>query len=303
MNISHPNKPITETGAGRTLYNRQDYSGFWRRCVANILDGIILAMSYNAVTTILHVVASLLGTDYPGFSEWMLCAIIFWAYMIWFKGFRGSTPGYYIMGIKLISVDGGNVTIKQIVIRTMSSFLSAIPLGLGYFWIVFDTNRQAWHDKIAGTYVIKSNAIPTETIQLSRPGSSKLLVPMIVASILILFAGLIGGIMYLVLDSDAYRVSKQYIRENHMIQQEVGSTMKFGIIPSGNISTRGTSGEANLDIQVSGDKGKIVVIVELGKKDSKWQIIKAGYIDKEGNFIDITKPNLDRPVPTNGTYI
>ena len=297
MNESYLDKSEALTGTERVIYNRQDYCGFWRRFAANFLDGLVLGMAYNVVNKILHAIASLSGTAYPGFSEWMLCTIIFWAYMIWLKGYRGATPGYYALGIRIISIDGTQVNVKQIIIRIISSFLSAISFGLGYIWITVDADRQAWHDKIAGTYVIRSWAMPVRTIKLPRPGliRVKLLTSLIVVSIL-LFLGLIGSVMYLLKSSDAYRLSKQYISENPWAQQEVGNTIKFGIIQSSEI-INGASGEANLTIHVSGDKGEITVTTKLEKKDGRWQIIEAGYIDKTENYIDIMGPHARGKTP------
>ncbi|MEK6734314.1 MAG: RDD family protein [Pseudomonadota bacterium] len=39
--------------------------------------------------------------------------------------------------------------------RVFSCILSALPFFLGYLWIVFDPKKQGWHDKLAGTLVIK----------------------------------------------------------------------------------------------------------------------------------------------------
>ncbi len=291
MNESYLDKSEAVTETERVTYRRQDYCGFWRRFAANSLDGIILGIIFRAINEILRAIASLSGTAYPGFSEWMLCTIIFWTYTIWFKGYRGATPGYYILGIKLISINGTHVSVKQILIRIISSFFSAIPFGLGYIWITIDADRQAWHDKIAGTYVIRSGAIPVRVINLPRTGliRVKLLTSLIVVSLLLLL-GLIGGVMYLLKDSDAFRLSKQYISENPWVQQEVGNTIKFGIQIS-EVIIKGASGEANLTINVSGDKGEITVTTMLEKKDGNWQVIKAGYIDKAGNYIDIMEPH------------
>ena len=283
-------KSESVTDAEHVKYNRQDYSGFWRRFAANFLDGTILGIAYKLVNTVLLAIASLTGTAYLGFSNWMLCTIIFWTYMIWFKGFKGATPGYNVFGIRIISINGKQVSIKQITIRVIASFFSAIPLGLGYIWIAVDANRQAWHDKIAGTYVIKADAISVQTIRPLHPGQvrMKLLTSLIVICLL-LFLGLIVGIAYMLKESDAYKLSKQYISENLWVQQEVGNTIEFGIIQSRKVFN-GASGKANLTIHVSGEKGEITVTTMLEKKDGEWQIIKAGYFDKENNFIDITTP-------------
>ena len=167
-------KSESVTDAEHVKYNRHDYCGFWRRFAANFLDGTILGAAYKLVNTVLLAIASLSGTDYPGFSDWMLSIIIFWTYMIWFKGFKGATPGYNVFGIGIISINGTQVSIKQIIVRTIFSFFSVIPLGLGYVWIAIDANRQAWHDKIAGTYVIKANSISVQTIRPLHPGQVRM---------------------------------------------------------------------------------------------------------------------------------
>ena len=106
---------------------------------------------------------------------------------------------------------------------------------------------------------------------------------------LLFFLGLIVGIAYMLKESDAYKLSKQYISENLWVQQEVGNTIEFGIIQRRKVFN-GTSGKANLTIHVSGDKGEITVTTMLEKKKGGWQIIKAGYFDKKDNYIDITEP-------------
>ncbi|GAX61915.1 hypothetical protein SCALIN_C28_0117 [Candidatus Scalindua japonica] len=281
-------EPITD--AEHVKYNRQDYCGFWRRFAANFLDGAILGMAYKSVDVVLLALASLTGTSYLGFSDWMLSTIIFWAYMLWFKSYRGATPGYNVFGIRIISIKGSQVSIKQIVVRTVSSFLSAIPLGLGYLWIAIDPDRQAWHDKIAGTYVIKAESRPVQTNQQPSPGPVriKLLTSLIIVCLLMLLS-LIAGVVYLLKDSDAYKLSKQYIGANMWVQQEVGNTIEFGIIESSKVFN-GASGKANLIIRVSGEKGEVTVTTRLEKRDGEWQIIKAGYFDSDNNYIDITMP-------------
>ena len=210
--------------------------------------------------------------------------------MIWFKGFKGATPGYNVFGIRIISIHGTQVSIKQIIVRVISSFFSAIPLGLGYIWIAVDANRQAWHDKIAGTYVIKADAKSVQTVLHPHPSPVRIkMLTSLIVICLLLFLSLIAGIAYLLKESDAYKLSKQYISANLWVQQEVGNTIEFGIIQSSKVFN-GASGKANLTIHVSGEKGEITVTTMLEKKDGEWQIIKAGYFDREDNFIDITVP-------------
>ncbi len=40
--------------------------------------------------------------------------------------------------------------------RYLGYFASTIPLCLGFLWIAFDKRKQGWHDKLAGTVVIRA---------------------------------------------------------------------------------------------------------------------------------------------------
>jgi uncharacterized RDD family membrane protein YckC len=50
---------------------------------------------------------------------------------------------------------GGKPTTQQLVVRYLGYFVSTIPLGLGLLWVAFDPRKQGWHDKMAGTVVVR----------------------------------------------------------------------------------------------------------------------------------------------------
>ncbi|HUE75473.1 MAG TPA: RDD family protein [Chloroflexota bacterium] len=54
-----------------------------------------------------------------------------------------------------MQTDGSNLDVVGAIIRYIGAIVAAIPFGLGYLWVIWDPNKQGWHDKIAGTYVIK----------------------------------------------------------------------------------------------------------------------------------------------------
>ena len=54
----------------------------------------------------------------------------------------------------LVRLDGQPMTFSVALVRSLSSFFSAFALFLGFFWAGWDKQRQAWHDKIAGTVVV-----------------------------------------------------------------------------------------------------------------------------------------------------
>ena len=77
------------------------------------------------------------------------------AYFTYFFG-NGQTPGMMAMKIKLIGIDGTYpIGYGKGFLRLIGMIISSLPFNLGFIWILIDKNKQGWHDKIAGTYVVK----------------------------------------------------------------------------------------------------------------------------------------------------
>jgi len=68
---------------------------------------------------------------------------------------EGATIGGIVFGLQVVRLDDKPIEWETAIVRTLGCFLSAIALGLGFFWIAFDSEKQAWHDKIAGTVVVR----------------------------------------------------------------------------------------------------------------------------------------------------
>lgn len=66
----------------------------------------------------------------------------------------GVTIGKMVLKIKIIKEDGGKVTYKDVLIRELASYISAIVWFLGYLWVLWDKRKQAWHDKLMHTLVV-----------------------------------------------------------------------------------------------------------------------------------------------------
>ena len=77
------------------------------------------------------------------------------AYHIGFWTWKGTTVGGIICQLRLVRVDGAPLRFADALVRGLASIFSLAVLGLGGLWILKDPERQAWHDKIAGTYVVK----------------------------------------------------------------------------------------------------------------------------------------------------
>lgn len=109
--------------------------GFWRRLWATLLDFVLLGL--------------LIPITGPVF------VLIWTAYFVAMWTWKGTTIGGIVMGIKIVRLDGQPMNFAVALVRSLSSFFSAVVLFLGFFWAGWDREKQAWHDKIAGTAVVK----------------------------------------------------------------------------------------------------------------------------------------------------
>ncbi|GIW44219.1 MAG: hypothetical protein KatS3mg077_1501 [Candidatus Binatia bacterium] len=76
-----------------------------------------------------------------------------WAFLVFVKGL---TPGKKLLGIRVIKEDGTSPGFFTMLIRElMGKPISALVLFLGFLWILFDRDKQGWHDKLMSTYVVE----------------------------------------------------------------------------------------------------------------------------------------------------
>jgi uncharacterized RDD family membrane protein YckC len=125
-------------------------AGFWRRFAAAFLDGILVGI----VAGILF--AALKG---PGYALGLLLSI---AYFVYFEGGpTGQTLDKRAMGIRVISFDGsGSIGYGRAFIRFIGRYVSALVIYIGYLWMLWDKEKQCWHDKLASDVVVPVSAYP-----------------------------------------------------------------------------------------------------------------------------------------------
>jgi len=136
-----------------------EYVGFWARVLATLIDTVLV------LCVTLPLVIAVYGRSYFDVSKsgfivgpadfiisWVLPAVavvLFWL-------FRQATPGKMAISAQVVDArTGGRLSLGQSVLRYLGYFVSTIPFGLGLLWVAFDPKKQAWHDKIAGTVVIR----------------------------------------------------------------------------------------------------------------------------------------------------
>ena len=116
---------------------------FRDRLAAFIVDIIAVGM-----------VAAFLGAifDFDGPGPFFPLLLV---YLIACWTLKQTTLGGVVCHIRLVRVDGMPLSFADSLVRGLAGIFSLLVVGLGALWILRDPERQAWHDKIAGTYVVK----------------------------------------------------------------------------------------------------------------------------------------------------
>jgi uncharacterized RDD family membrane protein YckC len=128
-------------------------AGFWIRFAGLIIDGLLL----SAVNTLIQAASD----EYVAAAFSIVIGIIYTTYFIGSPS--GQTVGMRAIGIRAIDAEtGGRVDYGRCVIRYVVAFFSGLALLLGYLWMLWDPERQTWHDKASGTFVVPATDFPVE---------------------------------------------------------------------------------------------------------------------------------------------
>jgi uncharacterized RDD family membrane protein YckC len=113
---------------------------FWPRLGANAIDILVIL----ALISLFHVHRVFL-------PAWVLYRF---AMYVW----RSATIGELALNLRVQRFDGTLITgdYGTAGVRALSSLLSLLPFGLGFFWTLFDPARETWHDKITNTQVVSA---------------------------------------------------------------------------------------------------------------------------------------------------
>jgi hypothetical protein len=128
--------PVLGDPAARPDIILMPRAGFWKRLAAAVLDLLLLSLLLPFVHAFFIPIA-------------IAYFIIMWTW-------KGTTIGSIALGLKIVRTDGRPINFAVALVRSLSSLFSATVLFLGFLWTAWDAEKQAWHDKIAGTVVVKT---------------------------------------------------------------------------------------------------------------------------------------------------
>ncbi|MDP6060450.1 MAG: RDD family protein, partial [Pirellulaceae bacterium] len=143
----------------------QLYAGFWRRFGAMAID-IVITVAITAVAPAIVIAAVALPPGFiaDGVGFGLTIAFTFtvvlippWAYYVLLTGTKGQTVGKMALGIKVVVANGEKPGLGRAALReVIGKIISGLVLWIGFFWAIWDPNKQGWHDKLASTYVIRT---------------------------------------------------------------------------------------------------------------------------------------------------
>jgi uncharacterized RDD family membrane protein YckC len=116
------------------------------RLVALMIDSFILAAVAGA---------GLIGTRHGAGGAFGLIVGVAYQWFFLTQN-NGQTIGKMLMGIRVVKANGQPLQATDAILRYAGSYLNSFILMLGWLWASWDDNRQGWHDKLAGTIVVRA---------------------------------------------------------------------------------------------------------------------------------------------------
>lgn len=148
--------PPAQSPQGTPRHSGQGPSGpranFGQRLLALLVDSVILGIAQFLLQALF------------GRSAGVLSTIVGLAYYVYLEGSpAGQTVGKKLLNIRVVDFQtGGPLGFGKAALRWVGRILSTIPCLLGFFWMLWDKERQTWHDKIATTVVVPTADYPVE---------------------------------------------------------------------------------------------------------------------------------------------
>lgn len=146
-----------------------EYAGFWIRVGATLIDTVLV------LCVTLPILIAIYGWSYfdaskTGFTAGVADFLLSWVApavaVVAFWLYRQATPGKMALSLRVVDAKTGNaLTVGQSIGRYLGYFVSTIPLGLGLIWVAFDPKKQGWHDRLAGTVVVRSKVRGPEPVK------------------------------------------------------------------------------------------------------------------------------------------
>jgi uncharacterized RDD family membrane protein YckC len=135
-----------------------EYTGFWLRVWASIIDTILGSLVIVPLLFFIYGKTRMAeGVMFSGSGYWLISYLLPAVFVLLFWSTKQATPGKIVIGATIVDAKtGGAPSFAQLLIRYVCYYVSAIPFCLGFIWVGLDKRKQGWHDKLAGTVVVRA---------------------------------------------------------------------------------------------------------------------------------------------------
>ncbi len=147
-----------------------EYVGFWARVLASIIDSVLVIVILAPILYAVYGAAYFQFTSpMSGTTDILFSYVLPATAVLAFWIARQATPGKMAISARIVDAKTGNApSVGQYIGRYLGYYVSMLPLGLGLLWVAFDPRKQGWHDKLAGTVVVRPKRHGTEPVRFEK---------------------------------------------------------------------------------------------------------------------------------------
>lgn len=150
--------------------DNQEYAGFWIRFAAAMIDSIILMLVFAAPLTLIYGSGYWMSEELVlGFWDVLIRYIAPMFITVWFWTKYLGTPGKMALRLRVVDAHTDQaISTPKAIGRYFAYYVSILPLMLGFIWVGIDKRKQGFHDKLAGTVVVRQ--LSKEPVQFTESG-------------------------------------------------------------------------------------------------------------------------------------
>ncbi len=176
-----------------------EYAGFWRRLAAFLIDEVVLCILYLPLSLIspaflypilklgvpqsskasLSYHSSIIQHQVSAALSVFLIALLASLVILLTVGYfviltyrKGGTLGKLLLHLKVVDRHRNRISLQTALLRYTVGYATSSFGGLGFLWIALDGRKQGWHDKIAGTFVVREKRTRNYNLEYEGPSSS-----------------------------------------------------------------------------------------------------------------------------------
>ncbi len=146
--------PSTSPDTGKAAVRIVRPAGLFRRLAAMVYDSLLLfaALYLSTAPLLLLTQGEAVALAHPLYRVYLF--VVAFVFFGWFWTHGGQTLGMRAWRLRVLTRDGKSIGWLQALQRFLGAIVSLLALGLGYLWLLFDSDGYTWHDRMSKTVVV-----------------------------------------------------------------------------------------------------------------------------------------------------